>query len=243
MQTKELQERFVAVWTMLENEFSDINNIALELLNEVVNASADEWNSLAQKTVNAIRNLNKDRIIVVGGVNWNSPGSLDKLHIFDDDNIIYTYHCYEPYEFTHQQGVLQAGPLYYNRKMPYPSDDIERYREYRRLMGENNPYPDTDKIDIEYMKKYMLPAKRFTEKNPGKTLWCGEFGTIRHCNIKYRENWMRDIIKILGEWGIPYCVWNYLSTPNDGNRFSLVDDDTRLVLSKELENIITGKEQ
>ncbi len=243
MQTKELQERFVAVWTMLENEFSGINNVAFELLNEVVSASADEWNSLAQKTVNAIRKLNKDRIIVVGGVNWNSPGSLDKLHIFDDDNIIYTYHCYEPYEFTHQQGVLQAGPLYYNRKMPYPSDDIERYREYRRLMGENNPYHDTDKIDIEYMKKYMLPAKRFTEKNPGKTLWCGEFGTIRHCNIKYRENWMRDIIKILGEWGIPYCVWNYLSTPNDGNRFSLVDDDTRLVLSKELENIITGREQ
>ena len=171
MQTKELQERFVAVWTMLENEFSDINNVAFELLNEVVNASADEWNSLAQKTVNAIRNLNKDRIIVVGGVNWNSPGSLDKLQIFDDDNIIYTYHCYEPYEFTHQQGVLQAGPLYYNRKMPYPSDDIERYREYRRLMGENNPYPDTDKIDIEYMKKCMLPAKKFTEKIPVKR--CG----------------------------------------------------------------------
>ena len=38
---------------------------------------------------------------------------------------------------------------------------------------------------------------------------------------------MRDVITILKEWDIPYSVWNYLSTPNDGNRFSLVDDDNR----------------
>ncbi len=34
--------------------------------------------------------------------------------------------------------------------------------------------------------------------------------------------------------GIPWCAWNYLSTPNDGNRFSLVDDDARKILSPEL---------
>ena len=51
---------------------------------------------------------------------------------------------------------------------------------------------------------------------------------------------MRDMITILKEWDIPYCVWNYLSTPNDGNRFSLVDDDNRRVLSGELEKIISG---
>ena len=38
-----------------------------------------------------------------------------------------------------------------------------------------------------------------------------------------------------------YCVWNYLSTPNDGNRFSLVDDDRRRILSPELAAIIAGK--
>ncbi|MBQ9548282.1 MAG: hypothetical protein IJV01_03880 [Bacteroidales bacterium] len=43
------------------------------------------------------------------------------------------------------------------------------------------------------------------------------------------------------EHGIPYCVWNYLSTPNDGNRFSLVDDDTRKILSPALLMIIQGK--
>ena len=47
--------------------------------------------------------------------------------------------------------------------------------------------------------------------------------------------------KLLKENEIPYCVWNYLSTPNDGNRFSLVDDDNRKILSEELHRIILGE--
>ena len=38
-----------------------------------------------------------------------------------------------------------------------------------------------------------------------------------------------------------YCVWNYLSTPNDGNRFSLVDDDNRRIVSEEMAKIIRGE--
>ena len=39
----------------------------------------------------------------------------------------------------------------------------------------------------------------------------------------------------------PYCVWNYLSTPNDGNRFSLVDDDHRTIVSPRMARIIRGQ--
>lgn len=240
MQDEGLQKRFIALWEMLEESFSAEPEVAFELLNEVVNATSEEWNALAKRTIDAIRGHNKNRLIIIGGNEWNNPPGLDTLQTYDDENVIYTFHCYAPHEFTHQQGVLQAGPLYYNRKMPYPIDDIERYREYHRLLGNDNAYPNLKRMDIEYLREYMLPAKRFIQANPDKILWCGEFGTIRHCDIKYRENWMRDMITVLSEWDIPYCVWNYLSTPNDGNRFSLVDDDTRVVLSGELKRIIQG---
>ncbi|MBQ2967855.1 MAG: cellulase family glycosylhydrolase [Clostridia bacterium] len=243
MQNKVLQDRFIAVWVKIEELFADDSTVAFELLNEVVNATADEWNYVAEKTINAIRNLNKERLIIVGGIMWNNPPGLDYIKVHDDKNIIYTFHCYAPQEFTHQQGVLHEGPMYYNRKMPYPSDDIERYRDYHRLFGENDVYSNIEKIDIEFLRQYLQPAKRFIEKHPDKILWCGEFGTIRHCNIKWRENWMHDMITILKEWDIPYCVWNYLSTPNDGNRFSLVDDDTRIILSDRLSRIIRGETQ
>ncbi len=241
MQTEELQNRFVAVWVRLEEEFAEDHEIVFELLNEVVGSTAEEWNYVAEKAVAAIREKNPNRLIVIGGIDWNNPPGLDHIKVYDDENIIYTFHCYAPHEFTHQQGVLQASPLYYNRKMAYPSDDIERYRDYHRLFGKETAYPEIDRMDIGFLRKYMEPAKRFIENHPDKILWCGEFGTIRHCNIKYRENWMRDVITILKEWEIPYCVWNYLSTPNDGNRFSLVDDDDRKILSEEMGRIIRGE--
>ena len=242
MQTPALQERFIAVWSMLEDVFADEGDVVFELLNEVVSSGADEWNSLAERTLAAIRAKNKDRIVVIGGIEWNNPPGLDCIKVYDDENVIYTFHSYAPYEFTHQRGVLQCDALYYNRAMPYPTDDIERYRDFHRVVhGKNDAYAKYERMDIEYIRDELAPAKRFIERYPDKILWCGEFGTIRHADIASRENWMHDMISILKEWDIPYCVWNYLSTPNDGNRFSLVDDDNRRILSDDLKKIILGE--
>jgi hypothetical protein len=241
MQDEELQNRFVALWVRIENEFADEPDIIFELLNEVVNATSEEWNAVAAKAISALRALNPTRIIVVGGTEWNNPPALPGVKIYDDENIIYTFHCYAPNEFTHQRGVLQWAPLYYNRKMPYPCEDIERYRDYYSAHGWQDPYAKYERMDIEYMRDYLAPAFDFVKQHPDKVLWCGEFGTIRHADIKWRENWMRDMITLLKEHDIPYCVWNYLSTPNDGNRFSLVDDDRREILSDELLRIIRGE--
>jgi hypothetical protein len=98
-------------------------------------------------------------------------------------------------------------------------------------------------MDREFIRQSLDGAVRFVQQHPDKILWCGEFGTIRHADIKWRENWMRDVIAVLNENDIPYCVWNYLSTPNDGNRFSLVDDDSRRILSETMLHIINGTEK
>lgn len=241
MHDQELQRRFIAIWCGLEDEFSRQNDVCFELLNEVVHATAEEWNDLAAKTIAAIRAKNMARLIIVGGVEWNNPCGLPDLRVYEDENILYTFHCYAPHEFTHQQGVLQADPLFYNRKMPWPCDDIERYRDYHRLINGTDPYTAYDRMDILFLRDYLAPVKDFAENHPDKFIWCGEFGTIRHADIHWRENWMRDIISLLKEWDIPYCVWNYLSTPNDGNRFSLVDDENRRILSEEMHRIILGE--
>lgn len=82
-------------------------------------------------------------------------------------------------------------------------------------------------MDKNYLRKVLQGAVDFVEAHPDKILWCGEFGTIRHTDLASRINWMRDVISICKEYDMPYSVWNYLSTPNDGNRFSLMDDDRR----------------
>lgn len=235
-----LQKRFIALWETLEKRYSDKKQIAFELLNEVRDAEPEKWNNLISRTVFALRKLNKTRKIIIGSTHWNSPNTLKHLKVFNDDNIIYSFHIYEPFEFTHQKGVFQADTIFYNRTMSYPGD-IERYRDYQRTVYNNkNPYPNFQRMDIDVMRNLMKSAVEFKEKNPDKVLWCGEFGTIRHADLKSRERWMRDVITILKENDIPYCVWNYLSTPNDGNRFSLVDDDSRKILSRKMAKIIRG---
>ncbi|MDO5318255.1 MAG: cellulase family glycosylhydrolase, partial [bacterium] len=221
----------------------DKPGLAFELLNEVRNVDPEKWNNLADRTLKAIREKNPNRWVVIGSTCWNSPGTLAKLRLWDDDRVVYTYHMYSPFEFTHQRGVLQASPLYYNRVMEYPTKDVERYRDYQRVVNgsKTGGYEGLTEIGRQYVRNCMHGAHMFTKQHPDKILWNGEFGTIRHAPPASRVAYMRDVIVTCKEWGIPYCVWNYLSTPNDGNRFSLVDDDTRKILSPELLKACLGE--
>ncbi|MBQ7821527.1 MAG: cellulase family glycosylhydrolase [Clostridia bacterium] len=242
--SQDYMDRFVALWVKLEEVFHDDSEVMFELLNEVVDITSTRWNPLAKRTLDAIRALNPDRYVIIGCGHWGSPPGLDTLDVYDDERVIYTFHTYNPFEFTHQRGLLQEGPLYYNREMPWPCDDIERYRLCFEINGHLDEFDDNyfgmDKLDISFIRKALEPAVRFIERYPDKILWCGEFGTIRHARTEWRENWMRDVITVIKENDMPYIVWKYLSTHNDGNRFSLVDDDRREIVSEEMAKIILG---
>lgn len=240
MDSPELQQRFTALWLAIEERYHNKPELVFELLNEVRNIPPEQWNTLAQKTIRAIKTINPSRIIVVGGIDWSGCHALKYLTGYDDD-IVFAWHFYAPFEFTHQQGVLQKQTLYYNRRMAYPGE-IAPYNEFFEFVhGQKDHYKGYGRMDRNFLRDEMSPVFKFIADHPERIVWCGEFGTIRHCPLEYRENYISDVITILLEHGIPYCVWNYLSTPNDGNRFSLVDDDTRKILSQRLANIIVGK--
>ena len=109
MEDPELQSRFINVWVELERRFADYPDVVFELLNEVLSVDPELWNDLADRTIKAIRAINPARRIVIGSTEWNSCRNLKYLRIYDDPNIIYTFHFYAPHEFTHQRGVLQAS--------------------------------------------------------------------------------------------------------------------------------------
>ena len=210
-----LQKRFVDLWVEFERRYHDFPGLAFEILNEVRDVDPKKWNDLADHTLKAIREKNPDRWVVIGSTCWNSPARLKDLRVWDDEKVVYTFHMYGPFEFTHQRGVLQAGPLYSNRHVPTAPGRMA-------------------------MEGALHPAVEWAKAHPEKILWNGEFGTIRHANPPARATYMRDVVAICKEAGIPWCVWNYLSTPNDGNRFSLVDDVTRDFLTDDLQRACLG---
>lgn len=236
-----LQQGFVDFWIAFEKRYAKKPRVAFELLNEVLDVAPEKWNDLAERTLRAIRTFDEKRIIVIGSTCWNACEKLEYLRLYDDENVVYTFHMYSPMEFTHQRGVLNINTCYYNREMPYPCVDVERYRDYyRTLFANEDAYKGYDEIGEKYIRDCLAPAARFIENHPDKILWCGEFGTIRHIKLQDRIAWFKDVIRFLKDHDIPYSVWNYLSTPNDGNRFSLVNDDERKILSEPLKNVLLG---
>ena len=244
MEDAALQERFIAMWVEFERRFADSPDVVFELLNEVLDVDPDSWNDLAARTIAAIRQMNPTRRIILGTTQWNSCYKLKYLSLYDDPNIIYTFHFYAPQEFTHQRAVLYSGPLYYNMAMEWPSEDVAKYDDYIKwVYGVDDCYAGVKRLDRDWLRTQLQPAIDFVRLHPDKILWCGEFGTIRHADITSRENYMSGLIAIFRENGIPYCSWNYLSTPYDGTRFSLVDDESRKILSKRMLKVIQGKEK
>lgn len=235
----EYQDRFIALWLEFERRYHSFGDeIVFELMNEITDSDSLKWNALYKRTVAELRKLNPTRKIMIGSAQWNSVDKLGELEVLDDPNVVYTFHFYTPFEFTHQRGVLQPMNHYYNREMPYPCE-VGRYRECMEfLYGNKNAYAGYDEIGRKFIFDCLAPAKRFMEAHPDAILTCGEFGTIRSCPTGWREDWFRDVIDFLDENGIPFTIWNYLSTPYDGNRFSLVDDDRRAPVSEKIIDMI-----
>ena len=237
-----MQHRFSRMWLQLEAHYSSKKFIAFELLNEPQAVDPRKWNSLVSRVVGGLRAVNKERIIIVGPVFWNDPKALEHLYVTNDPKVVYAFHMYKPLEFTHQRSVLDPDVYYYNRGMPYPTTDVERYRDFRRVLySDLQPYRDEQKVDRAFLMRRMYEAIAFLEDNPKAVLWCGEFGVVDHADLAWREAWMSDVAWLCRKHGIGYCAWSYLSRPGDIGSFSLCDPSTRELLSPAFADILAGK--
>ncbi len=205
-----LQERFVNLWNSITTEFKDCENVAFELLNEVVEKeNALLWNDLIDKTVSAIRKIDSFVPIIYGGIQWNSASTLKLLKIPEDKNIIFTFHFYEPLLFTHQKAhwVKQMDP---QKDIFYP-ESMDYYRSQSAALGEqgeavlNSKAENMGKEFLEEMvKEAVLAAKK-----AGTQLYCGEFGVIDQAPVLDTLRWFRDVHAVFEKYQIGCSIWTY----------------------------------
>jgi len=127
-----LRNRFLSLWKTIALRYGKVDIIAFELLNEITNIDAGVWNSLAAEAIKELRKIVPDKKIIVGGVFWNSVHTLSQLDIPLDANIVYNFHFYEPFLFTHQGAYWQ--PVISNISMDYPGDMTD-YRACAKKIG------------------------------------------------------------------------------------------------------------
>ena len=107
----------INLWTILTKKYFHQNDDLLffELYNEPPHMSPDIWKNASQDMIKAIRKIDKNRTLIVGASNYNSIYELSRSTPLDDNNIIYTFHFYEPFFFTHQGAAMGWRPGGYHR--------------------------------------------------------------------------------------------------------------------------------
>ena len=101
------RQMVAAVATMLAKVGTD--KVALEPYNEPAYypcdaSGTDDWQRIMAATVGDIRAVSTDLTIVVTGACGGSITGLTNLDpSFDDPNLYYSFHMYEPHSFTHQR--------------------------------------------------------------------------------------------------------------------------------------------
>lgn len=103
-----MQERFVALWRAIAARYATEPTIAgYDLLNEpVVERSIEQWKTLAERSIKAIREVDPNHAIFVERVNavgadWSENKERNFFRV-SDSNVVYEFHFYKPFHFTHQ---------------------------------------------------------------------------------------------------------------------------------------------
>ncbi len=230
-----LQKRFLSIWRYFAKRYKDCGrNVTFELLNEIVEPNSDRWNKLSRQAVEVIREIDQNRVIIIGGNNYNSVRTLKELDRIEDDNLVYTFHYYEPHIFTHQKASWEAPMKELDFVVSYPSGN----EEYQKYLTKTETFRDKleceAKMGRDYIRKYLQPALDFIRER-NVPLYCGEYGVIDHAPMESNLRWHEDVCDLLIEYGIGRAVWSYKLMS-----FPMVDRDSK-VINQELIKIVSKK--
>ncbi len=227
-----LQERFFRLWRRIAERFAPYpEQVAFEPLNEVVlRKVANAWNQIAGSYIRMMRTIVPDSYLVIGGVEYNSVTSVPLLDLPLDEKIVYNFHCYEPFIFTHQ-GAYWVENMPADFRIGYP-ESLEEYREaarrwdlpkesihtiYRDGISEIGEgfFEDIFDAAIQKAKKDQIP------------LYCGEYGVIELAESADILRWLKDIHAAMNRHGIGRALWNYKEKDFGfvGERFAPIRDE------------------
>lgn len=220
--SEELQQAFLTLWDKISKTYGVYDHVALELLNEVVEKeNADLWNALIKRTVAVIRKNTKNTIIY-GGIQWNSAMTVKLLEKPEDDNIIFTFHFYEPLWFTHQKAywVPAMDP---NETVHYPMTMDEFVEGSKKLGYQGEIVEKAAKAGITTMGvpflEFLINEAVEAAKAAGVPLYCGEFGVIDRAPLEDTVRWYADADEAFRIYDIGCAAWTYR-----GKDFGLVDE-------------------
>ena len=207
-------ERIVWLWREIASRYKDTNpeRVFFELRNEPHDIKAEDWRTQAEEIIKTIRQIAPQHTLIVGFHDWNSRAALIDSKPFADANIIYTFHYYDPFVFTHQGATWSSEGLPELKGVPFPwskNQPIETPATAKGKWVENQISSYEKDSSAEKMFADLKAAKDWSEKNK-VPIFLGEFGSYgKNPTIEDRCRHAAVIYSALGKLNIPNAWWEW----------------------------------
>jgi aryl-phospho-beta-D-glucosidase BglC (GH1 family) len=206
---------FTSLWRALAAHFAatDPEHIFFEIMNEPEQNDAYRWHGIQAAVVDAIRQAAPQNTIIVSGAHWSGLQDLLVLEPLADPNIIYTFHDYEPFPFTHQGATWTSPEVRPERAIPYPSSPetiAPRLDEEPTLAGQFflDEYGE-GRWDAARVQNMIDFAAKWSALHH-VPVYCGEFGVLRdYAPPEARAQWLHDMRVALEKDHIGWAMWDY----------------------------------
>lgn len=203
----------VKVWSQMAAHYKERSEYILyEILNEPHGISTSAWSVIQGQVIDAIRAYDVKHTIVVGGSNYNSYSELQNLPVYSDTNLLYTFHFYDPFMFTHQGATWIIPSLAPLSGVPFPYNSAEMPECPESLKGTwvegfINSYATDGTVDR--VKQLIDNAITFRSQR-NVNIFCGEFGVyIPNSDNEDRCRWYKIVREYLEDNNIPWTSWGY----------------------------------
>ena len=230
----------VKVWSQTAAHLKDRSDYILyEILNEPHGLTTTAWGTIQSQVITAIREKDTRHTIVVGGSGYNSYSELANLPVYPDNNLLYTFHFYDPFMFTHQGASWTAPSMEPLAGVPFPYNAATMPACPSSLRGtwiesSLNSYPSEG--NLNHVKQLIDIAINFRNSR-NVNIFCGEFGVyMPNSNTADRNYWYEAVRQYFEENNIPWTSWDYQGTFGLFNKGSneLFDHDLNVYLLKAL---------
>ncbi|MFI5385957.1 MAG: glycoside hydrolase family 5 protein [Fimbriimonadales bacterium] len=189
------------------------NEIVFELVNEPqFPRNADVWYQLQEQTVKAVRAIDPRRTIMVSSNGYNGIDTFLKMPPLAESNLIYTFHCYDPFFFTHQGASWAGDQPKLLKNVPFPSSP-EAVSAMIAVVPE--PVRGTltwygqQRYDASWLQKRIATAADWG-KSHGVPVVFGEFGSYPPvAPVQSRERWFAAMRAAIDSAHLPYAIWGY----------------------------------